>query len=101
MRLLLTTGALLIAFAPRPAAAERDNPGSQGTEEIRLERKCAQQREKDRRDEDRGRKHAQRDNKWDELCAPPPPPVVDPPAVQPPVIAPPVIVPPMPLPPPA
>jgi hypothetical protein len=105
MRLLLTTGALMIVLAPRPAAAERDNDESQGTEEIRLERKCEQQREKDRRDEDRGRKHPQRGNKWDELCAPPPPPVVVPPVVEPPVIQPPALMPPpgvvIPAPPPA
>lgn len=90
--LMLTTGALILAFSPRPAAAERDNPKSQGTEEIRLERKCAHERAKDERDEDRDRKHPRRDNRWDALCAPPPPPVVEPPAIEPPpVIEPPAI----------
>lgn len=92
--LMLTTGALILAFSPRPAAAEKDNPKSQGTEEIRLERKCAHERAKDDRDEDRDRKHPRRDNRWDFLCVPPPPPVVEPPPIEPPVSQPPAIEPP-------
>lgn len=91
IRLMVATGLALIAVSPRLMLAAEDalkkseraeqkavkeNPKSQGTEEIRLERKCAQEKAKDERAEDRDRKHPRRDNKWDELCAPPPPPVV-------------------------
>lgn len=91
--LMLTTGALILAFSPRTAAAAKDNPKSQGTEEIRLERKCEGEAAKDLRDATRDRRNARRDNKWDERCAPPPPP---PPPVEEPVAEEPVLPPPPP-----
>lgn len=84
--LLLATGLTLIAFAPRFAAAADNTDKLAEKEKSRLAEKCAKEAAKDLRDAERGRTHPRPDNKWDELCAPPPPPV-EPPAVEPPVDA--------------
>lgn len=86
MRLTLAAGLALITFGPRIAAAGD------------LERKCAKEEVKEQREEDRGRTHLAPDNKWDELCVPPPPPLPPPPPVleNPPAIPPPPQLPPPP-----
>lgn len=87
IRLTLATGLALIAFSPRLCRAA-DNSGKKAEkEDARLERKCAHEADKDRRDEERHRRHARRDNKWDELCAV----EQEPPPEEPPVILPPIL----------
>lgn len=87
-KLLLATGLTLLAFAPRVSAAADNADKLAEKERIRLEKKCAKEAAKDRRDAERGRLHPRPDNKWDALCAPPPPPppppVEAPPATEPP-----------------
>ena len=99
IRLALATGLMMVVFAPRPSTAGDDaRKKKTDKEEIRLERKCGNEAEKDLRDAERDRKHLRRDNKWDALCAPPapppPPPVVEPPAQEPPPLVPPPLLPP-------
>jgi len=89
LRLTLATFAL-IALCPRPSLAADNTEKIQEKEDARLAGKCAKEALKEVRDGERGRIHAQPENKWDELCAPPAPPV-EPPAILPP---------PLPLPPP-
>lgn len=79
IRLTVATGLMLAALSPRLAIAADNTLKKAEKETIRLAGKCEKEALKDQRDADRGRKHAQRDNKWDLLCAPPPPPVLPPP----------------------
>jgi len=74
IRMTIATGLVMIALSPRLAAAADNTEKKAEKEEIRLAGKCAKEAVRDLRDAERERKHAQRDNKWDELCAPPPPP---------------------------
>lgn len=74
---LTLAGFALIVFCAAPSQAG-DGPKK---EEV-VERKCVKEEAKDRRDEDRDRKHSRPDNKWDELCAEPElPPVLPPPVI--------------------
>jgi len=89
MRLTLAAALALTGFG-RIAAAADNTEKLKEKEEARLERKCEKEDAKERRDEDRGRKHLAPDNKWDELCVPPAPPPdpENPPAEPPPPIMP-------------
>lgn len=101
IRLRLLAGLMMIAFAPRPAAAGNDTAKKAAKETIRLGAKCAKEAVKDLRDVERDRRNPRPDNKWDELCAPPPPPPApDPVVVPPPVLPPPIMPPPIMMPPP-
>ncbi len=100
IRLTLATGLVMVALAPRPAAAADNAQKKYEKEALRLSAKCAKEAAKDERDAERERTHPRQDNVWDELCAPPlPPPVMDPPAVEPPADMDPVLLPPPLLPP--
>lgn len=92
IRLMIATGLALIAVAPNVTLAVEDalKKGERADAKVekksekkddRLARKCAHEAAKDRHDAEWGRKHPRRDNKWDELCAPPPAP--PPPAEEP------------------
>ena len=102
MKTFFTLTVALASMFPGSSSAADDKSRKAGEDEVRLERKCDNEADKERRDEDRDRKHSQRDNKWDEVCAPPAPPPPPPPPVMtdppPPVLPPPVAPPPPPTP---